>query len=943
VKYDLERLGPFGFQDLCAALALRVYGAHIRPMGLGKDGGRDMLTIDPIRWSHDTVWTGMTVFQVKHKDRLTTPQSDAATLWKEIRGELDLWASPDSGRGTVPRQLVFVSNVSLSAVTDAGGFDKLSANINNWLAALSDEAAESHLEWRDQKAVRQERQARRDRMKSLRTWRILDRNHLTGMLDAYRDVRLAFDGFLQAGDVLADLSRFTTTLSEDELAPALKQHARWALTNEGKIYFDEAGADPKGFPIEQIVIDLPVYVKDADGPEKVIRYVLDRGDHLLRPSLASLDKPRHLVVVGAPGNGKTTISRFIVHAYRAAWLGEDTDLGDEHRRAVDGTVNALRKMSRSVPSNRRWPLRVDLAKFAVEKATDPDFTLLTFISQSLSKQASSKGVTKSVLAPWLKVWPSILVLDGLDEVTEPSVRKGLVADVEAFVAEAETNDSDMFVVVTSRPTGYNDELSATVFERVDLADLSIRDALNYGRLVTRVRVPDDETRRASIIGLLEAAAQEESLQRLLRTPLQVLIMSIIAESAKRFAPSRFDLFWTYYRTIEQRERDKTLGFSTLIRDHAAEVLDLHRRVGLLLQERAETATGSESILTPEDLHDAAWHVLKDAGYKPSEGDKTLLDQIVTAATHRLVLLTARPGGGFGFDVRSLQEMMAALALTTGTLDEAIPRLKRIGASPHWRNTLLFAAGRYFAEPQPHQKEAVTNLVLTLDENTPHRLGAIFPVGPSVAAEIVDDGMAAEPRYLHRLVAHALRTLDEPESFDLASFTRILVSAAGLTDAMRALIADGLRRALGGTHVPRMAAEQVQRAITALGTESVSRWDVTWLASVKRDPSKSLPAEPVADWDAFWELLNAYSDPDTVDVLNAVGNLLQKVSTKGMRKGWETDLQMHLANPDLALIVEEALAHVADASPLLIASVRHSVMPTLWRQPLVPSHQPANRA
>ena len=192
-------------------------------------------------------------------------------------------------------------------------------------------------------------------------------------------------------------------------------------------------------------------------------------------------------------------------------------------------------MGRSVPANRRWPLRIDLAKFAVEKATDPDFTLLTFIANSLSKQTSSKPIMKSVLAPWMKVWPSILVLDGLDEVTEPTVRKGLVADVEAFVAEAETNDSDMLVVVTTRPTGYDDELSGTVFERVDLAGLSIHDALKYGRLVTQVRVPDDETRRAGIIGLLEAAAREESLQRLLRTPLQVLIMSIIAESAKRFA------------------------------------------------------------------------------------------------------------------------------------------------------------------------------------------------------------------------------------------------------------------------------------------------------------------------------------------------------------------------------------------------------------------------
>ena len=135
MKYDLERLGPFGFQDLCAALALKVFGAHVRPMGRGRDGGRDMLTTDSVRWSADMVWTGTTVFQVKHKERLTSPQTDAAVLWREIREELDSWASPDSGRGDVPHQLVFVSNVPLVPA----GWRRVRHphhEHHNWLAAL---------------------------------------------------------------------------------------------------------------------------------------------------------------------------------------------------------------------------------------------------------------------------------------------------------------------------------------------------------------------------------------------------------------------------------------------------------------------------------------------------------------------------------------------------------------------------------------------------------------------------------------------------------------------------------------------------------------------------------------------------------------------------------------------------------------------------------------
>lgn len=929
LKYPMERLGPFGFQDFASALALKVFGAKVHPMGRGRDRGRDMITTDPVRWSDDILWSGTTVFQVKHKSSLSSPSPDASWLWGQIRKELDLWASPDSRR-TVPKQLVFVTNVPLTP-GDGGTFDGLSANITKWFAGLSDSSAESAMPPAAAQAAKKEREARRERMAALTSCEVLDREYLERSLDAHRDVRLAIDGFLQVGDVLADLSRFSTTLHHEELAPALKQHTRWALTNERRIHFDDAGADQKGFPVEDVVIDLPVHVSDSDSPEKLVRYVLDRGDHILRPSLATLDKPRHLVVVGAPGNGKTTVSKFVVHAYRAAWLSEDADLGEEHRKTVEGTFSALKRLGIALPANRRWPFRVDLAHFATKRATNSDYTLLTYMVDTLSAQVATKPITKAILAPWLKVWPSLLLLDGLDEVAEPTVRKGLIADIESFVNEAESNDFDTLVVVTTRPTGYDADLSKSVFEQIDLADLSIAEALTYGRQITRARVPDEQARRDGIIKLLEEAASEESLQRLLRTPLQVLIMTIIAEAARQFAPSRFELFWGYYNTVEQRERGKTLlGYATLIRNHRSEVLDLHCRAGLLLQQRAETAVGSESALTPDDLQNLAWSVLKDAGHDPAGRDKDLLAQIITAVTHRLVLLAPRHGGGYGFDVRSLQELMAARELTTGKIEDALVRLKALGASPHWRNTLLFAIGRYFAERQPYQKEAATGLVLSLDEGVSERMGATFPVGPTVAIEVLDDGMATEPRYQHALVRHAMRAIWEPEMCNRNTFPRMLVNAAESSEAVRALIAEGLRDALGGTRVARMNAEDVKSAIVALGPD-VSP-GVMGLATVKRDHSRSLPQEPVSDWDTFRADLEALAEPHTANELAVVYERFRQVATGSLNDEVAFDLSLYLSEPEIASIVDIALPHIAPAEPLLVAWLRSKVLPTIWRRP-----------
>ena len=110
-----------------------------------------------------------------------------------------------------------------------------------------------------------------------------------------------------------------------------------------------------------------------------------------------------------------------------------------------------------------------------------------------------------------------------------------------------------------------------------------------------------------------------------------------------------------------------------------------------------------------------------------------------------------------------------------------------------------------------------------------------------------------------------------------------------------------------------------------------------LAAVKRDPSRGLPSEPTADWGALQETLTGLAEPETQTVLGLIGPLLQQVAAAPTRPPatWDEDLQVYLSDGDVATIVEEALRHVAEAEPLLIARIRHSVMTTLWRQPLDP--------
>jgi hypothetical protein len=153
----------------------------------------------------------------------------------------------------------------------------------------------------------------------------------------------------------------------------------------GLIYFDEAGSgDVCGIPVHQIAIDLPVPPLSGAPRTSVIRYVLDRAEHVLEPGITGQQAPRHLVITGAPGNGKTTISKFLVQAFRAAVLKESDALSEDHLDIIRGTEEALSRFGCQLPRNRRWPMRIDLAAHAQEGGLNDDSTLLKWIAHKVS-------------------------------------------------------------------------------------------------------------------------------------------------------------------------------------------------------------------------------------------------------------------------------------------------------------------------------------------------------------------------------------------------------------------------------------------------------------------------------------------------------------------------------------------------------------------------------
>ena len=140
LKHQLQLLSPGAFQSMAAALAIAEFGPGIQVMGAGKDGGRDLYFEGTLKFgsaddSSAETFTGYTVFQVKHHEKISDSETtNASWLWGEVKKELDAWAEWDKQdpRDPLPDQLVFITNVALTAVQNTGGHDAIRKNITDY-------------------------------------------------------------------------------------------------------------------------------------------------------------------------------------------------------------------------------------------------------------------------------------------------------------------------------------------------------------------------------------------------------------------------------------------------------------------------------------------------------------------------------------------------------------------------------------------------------------------------------------------------------------------------------------------------------------------------------------------------------------------------------------------------------------------------------------------
>jgi len=773
VDYNLTNLGSLDFENMTAALFERFLGVRVSQFGVGPDGGREATYRGPIsQLGEDPLdWDGYVILQSKFRARPLGTSIDQDWLITTVEKELKEWESQTSARrqeNDIPNYLVIATNVVLSPAA-GGGSDRLEAHLRARTAALG-----------------------------MKGWLVWHHDKICRMLDNSRDIRAAYGAQLTSGDVLTKLH----DLLEGEAASiegAVRAFTSDNLVRQRHVRLTESGGTGN-LTLEQVGVDLPCAKVLGTNERTAVRALIELGDTDLRAGTSGGRDATYLLM-GGPGQGKSTLSNMLAQVYRVALLCDDPERnGAQPADIIAKSLIWAEREGIRLPRKRRWPIRIDLAEI------DANQSLLRTITAIVTERVGYL-VPATQLLSWFRQWPWLIILDGFDEVAAATSRGQLLENVTGFLAQAASERCDLLTVITSRPQGYDNEFDIPGVQHIRLEPLTREQSLSYAGRFASEHFGDDDEERTRVLDRLSEASLEENVARLLQTPLQATIMTLLLSEHGHAPRDRYLLFDAYFETIYKREAAKSKDVAGDLSDFRAEIHQLHEQVGLHLQRLSEESGHFDAALPKAMLHQLARDNFIAAGYPPEEAEQLAVG-LSRTATERLVLLVPK-AAGIGFEVRSLQEYMAARALTTGPEPEAIQRLHTIAPSAHWRNAWLFAIGRFVTD-RPHLQQQLLDMVRNPGADPlARRLG----LGVELAAALALDGIGAtRPAVRQELLDIALEAFTLPPlPFEAAEALSVL---AGERPVFKTRVFSQLKR-LRGSDVPADVAASTHRLLEPL--------------------------------------------------------------------------------------------------------------------------------
>jgi len=247
-----------------------------------------------------------------------------------------------------------------------------------------------------------------------------------------------------------------------------------------------------------------------------------------RPVGESLAASRRLVVLGDPGSGKTTMLRWLATAYLL-------------RHKSDAAFSQVPDTD-TLPSQSWIPVLIRCRDLGED---DLCRCFTEFLTQHLNKSEllpEEANVMRAVVLDRIARGEALLLVDGLDEITNPQVRMMFCQELERTAARYPSP-----IVVTSRIVGYRDMpyRMGSGFQHGVIAELNRSDKDVFAQrwvAVTEQEMSASEKAKR-VQGLLDALHSSDRIERLTGNPMLLTTLALVERKSGKLPNRRSELYY----------------------------------------------------------------------------------------------------------------------------------------------------------------------------------------------------------------------------------------------------------------------------------------------------------------------------------------------------------------------------------------------------------------
>jgi predicted NACHT family NTPase len=379
--------------------------------------------------------------------------------------------------------------------------------------------------------------------------------------------------------------------------------------------------------------------------------------HQLRvPALDAVSRYSKLMVLGKPGSGKTTFLQ---------WVAIKCNLGEFQLNRV--------------------PIFIRLKNFADDtRRNDSEFRLLNYISEDFV----SCGADKSVIETILTQGKALILLDGLDEVSEEDDNE-VIPQIRRFIEKYFKNQ----YIITCRIAAQNYRFTQEKFTDVEVADFKSEQVEAFAKKwFVAVAKNDREKGEATARQFIEKLSQPENQQilELAVTPILLNLACLVCKEKGEFPSKRSKLYeqgldillvrWDESRRITREDADPNLS--------------LEHKIELLSQIAAITFEKSHYFFEQSEVEQCIADYLRSLPNTKTDRATLQRDskEILKAIEAQHGLFVERARGIYSFSHLTFQEYFTAKYFVYNLNPQSLQVFSNKIINKSWHEVFLLAVG-----------------------------------------------------------------------------------------------------------------------------------------------------------------------------------------------------------------------------------------------------------